>query len=69
MAVTPACFAHLTHSLLALSAGRLLAVLEGGYCRPALAAAAAHTLAALLGEPPPPLAQHLPPPQERCVMQ
>ncbi|XP_043222780.1 histone deacetylase 6-like [Amphibalanus amphitrite] len=64
MAVTPACFAHLTHALLALSSGRLVAVLEGGYCRPALAAAAAHTLAALLGEPPPPLPASLPPPSE-----
>ena len=65
MAVSPACFGHLTHALLALSAGRLLAVLEGGYCRPALAAAAAHTLAALLGDPPPPLAASLPPPSDR----
>ena len=65
MAVSPACFGHLTHALLALSAGRALAVLEGGYCRPALAAAAAHTLAALLGDPPPPLPPQLPPPSDR----
>ncbi|KAF0286944.1 Histone deacetylase 10 [Amphibalanus amphitrite] len=61
MRVSPACFAHLTHSLMSLASGRLAVVLEGGYCLSSLAESAALTLRALLGDPPPPLPA-LPPP-------
>ncbi|XP_043242721.1 polyamine deacetylase HDAC10-like [Amphibalanus amphitrite] len=61
MRVSPACFAHLTHSLMSLASGRLAVVLEGGYCLSSLAESAALTLRALLGDPPPPLPALLPP--------
>ena len=54
-AVSPACFAHLTHSLKGLAGGRVCALLEGGYFPPSLAEGAALTLRALLGDPVPAL--------------
>ena len=56
-AVSPACFAHLTHSLMGLPGGRgrVCALLEGGYFPPSLAEGAALTLRALLGDPVPAL--------------
>jgi len=50
-AVSPACFAHMTHSLMSLAGGRVCAVLEGGYFPPSLAEGAALTLRTLLGDP------------------
>ncbi|CAH0727597.1 unnamed protein product, partial [Brenthis ino] len=52
MQVTPACYGALTQLLAA--GARVCAVLEGGYCVPALREAAAHTLRALLRPPPAP---------------
>ena len=52
--VSPACFAHLAHSLVGLGAP-LVALLEGGYFPPSLAEGAALTLRALLGDPCPAL--------------
>ena len=48
--VSPATFAHMTHSLRALGAP-LVALLEGGYFLPSLAEGAALTLRQLLGAP------------------
>lgn len=55
MQVTPACYAHLTSSLMCLAAGKVAVVLEGGYCLKSLADGAALTLRALQGAPAPPL--------------
>ena len=61
-AVSPACFAHLAHSLRGLPGARVCALLEGGYFPPSLAEGAALTLRALLGDPVPALPQPLAPP-------
>ena len=55
MRVTPAAYAHLVWSLSSLSAGRLVVMLEGGYCLESLAEGAALTLRTLLGDPAPSL--------------
>ncbi|KAG7310384.1 hypothetical protein JYU34_003157 [Plutella xylostella] len=52
MQITPACYAHLTHMLLAVSPS-VCVVLEGGYCPASLAEGAALTLRALLAHAPP----------------
>ena len=59
--VSPACFSHLTHSLMSLAGGKVCAVLEGGYFPPSLAEGAALTLRSLLGDPCPSLPQPLSP--------
>ena len=51
MMVTPACYAHLVHSLRQFATGKVCVLLEGGYCLKSLAEAAALTLRDLLGEP------------------
>ena len=56
MVVTPATYAHLVHLLAGLAGGRLVVLLEGGYCLPSLAESAALSLRALLGDPCPPVA-------------
>uniref|UniRef100_A0A1B6EJ36 Protein deacetylase HDAC6 n=1 Tax=Cuerna arida TaxID=1464854 RepID=A0A1B6EJ36_9HEMI len=62
MAVTPACYAHLVSSLMALASGKVAVILEGGYCIRSLAEGAALTLRALLGDPCP----NLPPLSAPC---
>ncbi|KAG8322780.1 polyubiquitinated misfolded protein transport [Homalodisca vitripennis] len=62
MAVTPACYAHLISSLMALASGKVAVILEGGYCLRSLAEGAALTLRALLGDPCP----NLPPLSAPC---
>lgn len=52
MELTPAVYAHLTHSLMSVCS-RVCVVLEGGYCLASLADGAAITLRTLLGHPPP----------------
>jgi acetoin utilization deacetylase AcuC-like enzyme len=49
MRVTPAAYAQLIWSLSGLAGGRLVVMLEGGYCLDSLAESAALTLRALLG--------------------
>ena len=49
MRVTPAAYAQLVWSLSGLAGGRLVVMLEGGYCLDSLAESAALTLGALLG--------------------
>lgn len=55
MEISPACYAHLTSSLMGLAAGKIAVVLEGGYCLKSLSEGAALTLRALQGYPIPEL--------------
>ena len=55
MKITPDVFAHLTHYLKGLANGRVMVLLEGGYCIDTLAESAAWTLRSLLGDPCSPL--------------
>ncbi|GFO21282.1 histone deacetylase [Plakobranchus ocellatus] len=55
MLLTPAMYAHLTHHMMALAAGRVSVALEGGYCLESLAESCALTLRALLQDPCPQL--------------
>ena len=50
MRVTPSAYAHLVSSLSALAGGRLVLMLEGGYCLDSLAESAALSLRTLLGD-------------------
>jgi len=54
MRVSPATYAHFTHSLMVLAEGKIIVLLEGGYCIPSLSESAAMTLRSLLGDPAPP---------------
>ncbi|XP_025069468.1 histone deacetylase 6 isoform X3 [Alligator sinensis] len=56
MLVSPACFAHLTHMLLALAGGKVVLALEGGYNLHSLTEGVSAALGSLLGDPCPPLA-------------
>ncbi|XP_067408489.1 histone deacetylase 6 [Emydura macquarii macquarii] len=51
MAASPACFAHLTHLLMALAGGKVLLSLEGGYNLDSLAEGVSAALRILLGDP------------------
>ncbi|CAM4691602.1 unnamed protein product [Lepidochelys olivacea] len=62
MAVSPACFAHLTHLLMALAGGKMLLSLEGGYNLNSLAEGVCAALRTLLGDPCP----RLEPPVAPC---
>ncbi|XP_025108324.1 histone deacetylase 6-like isoform X3 [Pomacea canaliculata] len=53
MTVTPACFAHFVNLLKTLAGGKIVLLLEGGYCVRTLAEASALSLRALLGDPTP----------------
>ncbi|CAF3949322.1 unnamed protein product [Rotaria sp. Silwood2] len=50
MKITPDTFAHLTHYLKGLANGKVLILLEGGYCIDTLAESAVWTLRSLLGD-------------------
>ena len=50
MRVTPAAYGHLVSSLSALAGGRLVVMLEGGYCLDSLSEAAALSLKVMLGD-------------------
>ena len=50
MRVTPAAYAHITSYLSGLAGGRLVVMLEGGYCLDSLSESAALTLKTLLGD-------------------
>ncbi|XP_013872266.1 histone deacetylase 10 isoform X2 [Austrofundulus limnaeus] len=56
MCATPEIFAHLTHLLMNLAAGKLCVVLEGGYNLTSLAQSVCQTVHTLLGDPLPQLA-------------
>ena len=51
--VTPACFAHMTHMLMSLAAGKVAVCLEGGYNLKAISNSAIAVAKTLMGEPPP----------------
>jgi len=51
MMLTPATYAHMVWYLSSLARGRMVVLLEGGYCLPSLAESAALTLRCLLGSP------------------
>jgi len=55
MLVTPATYPHMVWCLSSLARGRLVVLLEGGYCLPSLAESAALTLRSLQGSPCPQL--------------
>ena len=51
--VTPPCYAHMTHMLMSLAAGRVAVCLEGGYNLKAISQSALAVARTLMGEPPP----------------
>ena len=55
MKLSPATYTHMLGCLAHLAQGRLVVLLEGGYCLPSLAESAALSLRCLLGDPCPPL--------------
>lgn len=50
--ISPACYGHFIHHLQAVGNGRMVACLEGGYNLESISEASAHTVSALLGDPP-----------------
>lgn len=60
MLLSPSFYAHATHSLKGLANGKVVVVLEGGYCIESLADGAAYTLRTLLGDPPVPIKMKYP---------
>jgi histone deacetylase 6 len=50
--VTPTCYAHMTHMLMSLSGGKVVALLEGGYNLDSIAKSALAVTRTLIGEPP-----------------
>ena len=53
--VTPQCYAHMTHMLMSLAGGKLVACLEGGYNLNSISASALAVVKTMMGEPPPPI--------------
>jgi histone deacetylase 6 len=53
--VTPAGYAHMTHMLMSLARGKVVAVLEGGYNLRSIAKSALAVTKTLMGEPPEPV--------------
>lgn len=51
--VTPGCYAHMTHMLMALADGKVAVCLEGGYNLTAISNSAVAVAKTLMGEPPP----------------
>uniref|UniRef100_A0A8C1RMW6 Histone deacetylase 6 n=1 Tax=Cyprinus carpio TaxID=7962 RepID=A0A8C1RMW6_CYPCA len=65
--VTPEGYAHLTHQLMSLAAGRVLVILEGGYNLTSISESMSMCTSMLLGDSPPPL-DHLPPPKTSATV-
>ncbi|XP_043103725.1 histone deacetylase 6 isoform X2 [Puntigrus tetrazona] len=65
--VTPEGYAHLTHQLMSLAAGRVLVILEGGYNLTSISESMCMCTSMLLGDSPPPL-DHLPPPKTTATV-
>lgn len=53
--ISPSCYAHMTHLLMALSNGRVMLSLEGGYSLDALPICTEACIRTLIGEPPDPI--------------
>ncbi|KAF1833144.1 hypothetical protein BDW02DRAFT_589899 [Decorospora gaudefroyi] len=65
--VTPACYGHMTHMLMSLAQGKLVACLEGGYNLRSIARSALAVTRVLMLEPPDRLQDDLPPPKDSAV--
>ncbi|XP_067270492.1 histone deacetylase 6 [Pseudorasbora parva] len=65
--VTPEGYAHFTHQLMGLAAGRVLVILEGGYNLTSISESMSMCTSMLLGDSPPPL-DHLPPPKTSAAV-
>ncbi|XP_067250495.1 histone deacetylase 6 isoform X1 [Chanodichthys erythropterus] len=65
--VTPEGYAHFTHQLMSLAAGRVLVILEGGYNLTSISESMSMCTSMLLGDSPPPL-EHLPPPKTSAAV-
>lgn len=63
--VTPACYSHMTHMLMSLANGKVVACLEGGYNLRAISKSAVAVAKTLMGEPPERLS--LPPIQKQAA--
>uniref|UniRef100_A0A8C2GWZ1 Protein deacetylase HDAC6 n=1 Tax=Cyprinus carpio TaxID=7962 RepID=A0A8C2GWZ1_CYPCA len=65
--VTPEGYAHLTHQLMSLAAGRVLVILEGGYNLTSISESMSMCTSMLLGDSPPSL-DNLPPPKTSATV-
>ncbi|KAG1972144.1 histone deacetylase 6 isoform X1 [Pimephales promelas] len=65
--VTPEGYAHFTHQLTGLAAGRVLVILEGGYNLTSISESMSMCTSMLLGDSPP-LLDHLPPPKTSAAV-
>ncbi|XDV49512.1 hypothetical protein PO909_018747 [Leuciscus waleckii] len=65
--VTPEGYAHFTHQLMGLAAGRVLVILEGGYNLTSISESMSMCTSMLLGDSPP-LLDHLPPPKTSAAV-
>ncbi|XP_063064829.1 histone deacetylase 6 isoform X2 [Engraulis encrasicolus] len=65
--VTPEGYAHLTHQLMTLAAGRIVILLEGGYNLTSISESMAMCTSMLLGDPPP-LLPPMPPPHPNAAL-
>ncbi|KAK7136290.1 hypothetical protein R3I94_014814 [Phoxinus phoxinus] len=65
--VTPEGYAHFTHQLMGLAAGRVLVILEGGYNLSSISESMSMCTSMLLGDSPP-LLDHLPPPKTSAAV-
>ncbi|XP_077080161.1 protein deacetylase HDAC6 isoform X2 [Siphateles boraxobius] len=65
--VTPEGYAHFTHQLMGLAAGRVLVILEGGYNLTSISESMSMCTSMLLGDSPP-LLDHLPPPKTSALV-
>ncbi|KAI8943814.1 hypothetical protein NX059_001787 [Plenodomus lindquistii] len=65
--VTPACYGHMTHMLMRLAKGKLVACLEGGYNLRSIARSALAVTRVLMLEPPDRLREDLPAPKDSAV--
>ncbi|ROL48409.1 Histone deacetylase 6 [Anabarilius grahami] len=65
--LTPEGYAHFTHQLMSLAAGRVLVILEGGYNLTSISESMSMCTSMLLGDSPPPL-DHPPPPKTSAAV-
>ncbi|KAF2640892.1 hypothetical protein P280DRAFT_518234 [Massarina eburnea CBS 473.64] len=65
--VTPACYAHMTHMLMRLAAGKITVCLEGGYNLRSIAKSALAVTRTLMLQPPERLVDNLPGPKASAV--
>ncbi|KAF7492597.1 Polyamine deacetylase HDAC10 [Sarcoptes scabiei] len=66
MLLSPSIYMHFTHYLKGLANGKVLVILEGGYCIESLSDSVVATIKTLLGEPPVPIEMQYPLNQTVC---